>query len=258
MKKNALAANNKNQVTTKIDENKVVASAVMDFAADAGAGLEGADAGSFAIPFLAVLQGLSPQLETVEGAKPGLLLNTITNEVFRDVQVIPCAFQRRYLRWSPNRGGYKGDLNPIDVETGKVPGAVRGTDGRYTLEGDELQDTRNHFVLAQSASGAWQPALMSLSRTQLKKSKRWMSRIQGVELRTAEGKPFNPPSYSHVYRIASVKEENEKGSWYGLDITLVGSVTDPETYARAKAFNKQVSAGQVRAGEPVGLQDETF
>ena len=226
---------------------------VMDFAADAGMGMEGADKDSFAIPFLALLQGLSPQLETVDAAKPGLFINTITDEVFKEALVVPCAYQRRYLRWAPREagGGYKGEYSPIDVETGKILGVEKNAEGQLTLEGDQLKDTRNHFVLVQSATGAWQPALLSLSSTQIKKSKRWMSLIQGVEMRTPEGKPFNPPSFSHVYRLKSVKEENSKGSWWGIEVSVVEPVQDAELYARAKDFNKQVAAGEVKVQEPI-------
>lgn len=240
----------KKQEVEAVKEN-ANAVAVLDFAADAGAGLEGADNGSFAVPFLAVLQGLSPALETVEGAKPGLLMNTVTNELMKEAIVIPCAFQRRYLRWDgAARGKYKGDLSPIDVETGKVVGATRDDKGQWNIGDDILKDTRNHYVLVKSASGSWQPALLSLGSTQIKKSKRWLSRIQGIELPGPNGKPYNPASYSHVYKVTTLKEENDQGSWFGVTIDVVGPVTDAELYAKAKAFNKQVTAGMVVVSEP--------
>ncbi len=234
-------------------KNTALAAVAVDFAADAGMGMEGADKDSFAIPFIALLQGLSPQLETVDGARPGLFINTITNELYKEVLVIPCAYQRRYLRWAPRDqgGGYKGEYNPVEVETGKMAGVSQNAEGHLTMDGDELKDTRNHFVLVQSENGSWQPALLSLSSTQIKKSKRWMSRIQGIELRTPEGKPFTPPSFSHIYKLKSAKEENSKGAWWGVDVDLVGQVEDAETYARAKEFSKQVSAGEVKVQEPV-------
>lgn len=243
------------KTTTKVavqETNTALAVMAADFAADAGLGMEGADKSSFAIPFIAILQGLSPQLETVDGAKPGLFINTITNECFKEVLVVPCAFQRRFLRWAPRSegGGYKGEYNPVDVETGKIAGVTTNAEGRLMLENDELKDTRNHFVLMQTESGAWQPALLSLSSTQIKKSKRWMSRIQGIELRTAQGKPFNPPSFSHVYKLSAVKEENSKGSWWGIEIDLVEPVSDAELYQKAKQFHNSVAAGDVEVAPP--------
>lgn len=240
---------------------------VLDFSADAGMGMEGADKSSYAIPFITVLQGLSPQLETVEGAKPGKFLNTITNELYDTVMLVPCAFQRRFIRWAPraNGGGYKGEFSPIDVETGKLP-EVSLHDGTYMVDVpagspvrdskglplfDHLADTRNHFCLVKSATGAWQPALISLSSTQIKKSKRLMSRIQGIELRNAEGRAFNPPSFSHIYVAKAQKEENSKGSWWGWDFDLVGPVDSADLYAAAKEFHKSVASGAVEVSNPV-------
>ena len=243
----------KKATSTAVAEQQTTALAIplADFAADAGMGMEGADKASFAIPFIAVLQGLSPQLETVEGAKPGLFINTITNELFKEVLVVPCAYQRRFLRWAPREagGGYKGEYNPVDIETGKVVTAPNDK-GQPTIEGDLLKDTRNHFVLMQSESGTWQPALLSLSSTQIKKSKRWMSLIQGIEMRAANGKPFNPPSFSHIYRLKTVKEENSQGSWWGVEVSVEEPVGDAELYAKAKTFHGCVVAGDVEVAPP--------
>ena len=242
---------------------------VLNFEQDAGAGLEGADKNSFAIPFLTILQGLSPQCEPVkdggiEGAKAGLFINSITNELYEDVNVIPCAFQRQFLRWAPNRGGFKGQYPAVDVDLGKLAGMSH--QGSYIMmdvvEGqpafddkgqpnyDFLSDTRNHFVLMQTKTGSWTPALLSLGSTQIKKSKRWLSLIQGVEMKRADGSTFNPPSFSHVYKLTTVKEENAKGKWQGLAIEGVGPVTEAEVYAKAKKFNADVVAGAVEVSPP--------
>lgn len=239
----------KNELEKK-EEN--LPAAAPNFAADAGQGLEGTDKNAFAIPFITILQGLSPQLETVEGARPGLFINVITNQIMKEVVCVPCAYQRRFLRWEPRElgGGYRGELNPIDVETGKVPNIKTDDEGRMTIDGDELKDTRHHYVLVQTETGSWQPALISLASTQIKKSKRWMSRIQGIELRDEKGKTYTPPSFSHIYRLTTVKEENQKGSWWSLNVVLTGPVQDAELYNKAKAFHNSVVAGTVVVAEP--------
>ena len=250
---------------TEVAEVKSTLPAAMmaDMAADAGMGLENADKDSFAIPFIQMLQGLSPQLEEVDSAKPGLFINTITNETYKEVLVIPCAYQRRYLRWAPRDqgGGYKGDYSPIEVETGKIIGIERDAEGKLRYEGDELKDTRNHFLLVQNSAGVWQPALLALSSTQIKKSKRWMSLIQGIELRDPNGKAFNPPSFSHIYKLSGVKEENSKGSWWGVNVEIAEAVSDGDLYMKAKDFSKQVAEGAVQVSEPVadgGTEDDRF
>lgn len=232
-------------------ENTALSTSVLDFSADAGMGMEGADKDSFALPFITILQGLSPQMETVEGAKIGKFINTITNEIMDSVDVIPCAFQRRYLEWAKRSdgGGFFGSHEVAEVESGPM---LRDAEGMLVnAEGHLLKDTRTHFVLVLREDGTFYPALISMSSTQIKKSKRWLSRIQGVQLKDANGRIFTPPSFSHVYRLNSVKESNDSGTWYGFEINMVGPVEEAEVYQAAKALNHQVAAGVVQASAPV-------
>ena len=83
----------KNEIATA---KTTAVGSVLDFAMDAGLGAENADTASFALPFLQILQGLSPKIESVDGAKPGLFINTITDELFKECLVIPCYYQRRF------------------------------------------------------------------------------------------------------------------------------------------------------------------
>ncbi|HSH65320.1 MAG TPA: hypothetical protein VLB84_05840, partial [Bacteroidia bacterium] len=53
---------------------------------DFGAGFEDASQNSFSIPILRILQDQSPQVKRhnekyIEGAKPGMIFNTVTKEV---------------------------------------------------------------------------------------------------------------------------------------------------------------------------------
>lgn len=248
------------EVAVREEKAGAIATLGMDFAADAGMGTEGADKDSFAIPFLSILQPLSPQIaDGKEGAKPGKFINSVTEEMLDEVRIVPVAFQRRFLRWQPREkgGGYKGDFSPIDVETGKVEGLQKGDDGRYYIGGtnpkehDQLKDTRNHFVLLVRPDGSWSQALISMSSTQIKKSKRLLSLIQGVQMTAPNGSRFNPPSFSHIYLCKSVKEQNDMGTWFGWDIHTEGPVQDADLYAAAKAFHAAVSSGKVEVAPPV-------
>lgn len=240
----------KNTTAVAEAKNTAVSTDVIDFSADAGKGTEGVDKDSFAIPFLTVLQGLSPQLETVDGAKPGLFIDTITNELAESVTVIPVAFQRRFLRWLPRDqgGGYRGEMTVAEFEALNPPVNDKGIP---IHNGEELKDTRNHFILVVRPDGSYYRALLSLGSTQIKKSKRWISRITGIDM-VSNGKHFNPPSYSHMYTVKSVKEENEKGKWHGVLIDMEGPVQDKELYEAAKAFHDQIVSGLVEVTYPEG------
>jgi hypothetical protein len=233
-----------------VKENTELSTDVLDFSADASQGLENVDKDSLAIPFLQVLQPLSPQIENVEGAKAGKLINTITNELMDEAYVIPVAFQRRFIRWAlrENGGGYKGEMTAAEVEALNIQ---RDDKNRLIYEGDELKDTRNHFViLANKELTKFQPALFSLSSTQIKKSKRWLSLIQGIQMKDANGKIFTPPSFSHIYSIKTVKESNDQGFWYGVDIGIVGPLQSRAVYESAKAFHNQIVSGKVNVQPP--------
>jgi len=236
--------------TPAVKEKTAVSADVIDFSSDAGRGMEGADKDSFALPFLTILQGLSPQMETVEGAKIGLYINTITNKMSASVDVIPVAFQRRYLAWAPRAdgGGFKGVHEVIEVESANY----KRDENNQLIDNDGniLKDTRIHYVLVVDEDGGFTPAIISMSSTQVKKSKRWLSLMQNVQLKDANGKSFNPPSFSHVYTLTSQKESNDSGTWYGFAVGIKGQVTDGAMYKAAKALNVQVQAGHVSASAP--------
>jgi hypothetical protein len=223
--------------------------ALPSFVEDAGKGMEGVGQEDLAVPFLGMLQSTSHQyLETIKDAKPGLILNNITNELFEAVKVIPCGFQRVYNEWTPDNE-FRGKHDPGVVDAGKLEGVTRDDEGKLRYNGNFLVDTKNHFLLIQSSNGSWQKALLPLSSTQIKKSKGWMTRIAAIEMPDGKGGTFNPPSFSHIYEITPVKEKNKKGSWFGLNIEMVGPVQEPTVYAKAKEFNRTFAKAEVEHGK---------
>ena len=89
-----------NQVTTK----KEGALAVNLFEADANKGSQNIAQEDLALPFLKVLGQLSPEVNKrdgkyVEGAEPGKIINTVTNQLFDTLQVVPVFYKRQYIEW---------------------------------------------------------------------------------------------------------------------------------------------------------------
>ena len=58
---------------------------------------------------------------------------------------------------------------------------------------------------------------------------------------------FRPPSYSHFYNLKTVQMSNDKGTWFGWDVTKVGPVTQKDLYDMAKNFAISVGKGEVEA-----------
>lgn len=248
--------------------NQGGALAVMDFAADAGAGMEGATAESFAIPFISVLQKGSPQVDeasgvALEGAKAGMIFENVTGRTFdgkAGVIIIPCAYRRVFLQWgakSEAGSGFKGELLPEQVAEMRAKGKISELDGRLYIpladgtvsekKCDSVRDTRNHYVLlVDEQTGAWKEALLSLTSTQIKKSKLLMAALASVKVNGPAGM-FTPPTFANRVRMTTTPESNDKGTWFGSKFEIVGQVDRPELYAAAKAFHASVAKGGVTA-----------
>ena len=97
-----------NQVT----EKKEGALAVNLFEADANQGAQNIAQEDLALPFLKILGQLSPEVNKrdgkyVEGAEPGKIINTVTNELYDNIDIIPCHYKRQYIEWQ-DRGQSTG------------------------------------------------------------------------------------------------------------------------------------------------------
>lgn len=245
-------------MTAKAMQKKDQLPATIDFSDDIGKGFEGADRESFAIPFLAVLQKISPQCdegdaEYIPGAKAGMIVNTVTKELFdgdEGVTFVPAAYTRRFVRWAPRgaSGGFKGELLPEDVKQKLADGEFVQADDSPLIwvpdesgkvnekKSDRVADTRNHFCILTTG----QQVMLSLASTQIKKSRTLMSALDMVRF---NGK--KPPMWANVVRATVRQESNDQGTWYGWHFALEGFVQDADIYAAARDFHETVMAGDV-------------
>jgi|TARA_R100001230_G_C5651557_1_gene156669 hypothetical protein len=224
------------------------------FEEDAGAGLENLGQEDLALPFLKLLQkNNATDFEDDDGrtAAPGDILNTVTGYIYsgkEGVRVIPCAYQRRWIEWSPIGDGQKAPVN-IFMPNEPLPPHERSAEDNkeYITDGNGhyLEDTHNHFVLVLDDDGTASSALIAMRSTGLKKSKKWNSMIASLVLQGAKG-PFQPPRYSHIYLLKTAQEAGKNNyTWHNWEITREGPVETTELYAQAKMFSESVSAGDV-------------
>ena len=57
---------------------------------------------------------------------------------------------------------------------------------------------------------------------------------------------FTPPTYSHVYKLKTVQQSNDKGTWFGWDVNKIGPVQDKALYDQAKSFSQNISKGNIK------------
>ena len=93
---------------------------------EAGAGLENFNTEDMQIPFIRILQALSPQLNKqdslyIKGAEQGDIFNTVSQQVYKadeGVIVVPCFFEKKFLEFAlrSSGGGFIKELAPDDKD----------------------------------------------------------------------------------------------------------------------------------------------
>ena len=241
----------------QVAEKKEGALATVNFEADANQGAQNISQEDLALPFLKVLGQLSPEVNKrdakhVEGAEPGKIINTVTNELFDEIQIVPCHYKRQYIEWQ-DRGTSTGAPVAIhEADSDIVSQTTRGKDYKDRLaNGNYLDNTASHFVLTLGDTPS--TALISMKSTQLKVSRKWNSMMMGIKMQGKNGL-FTPPTYSHIYNLSTVQMSNDKGTWFGWDVAKAGPVEDKSIYDMAKSFAESVNKGDVQAKPEVQEQ----
>ena len=241
---------NKEQSVAKRETGGALATNL--FEADASHGAQNITQEDLALPFLKVLGQLSPEVNKghakyVEGAQPGMILNTVTNSLYdgtKGIEVLPVFYKRQYIEWQ-DRGESKGAPVHIYNAGDDVPKTTRDKANKDRLaNGNYLENTANHYIVVLGKSPT--TALLSMKATQLKVSKKWNSMMLGIKMQGKNGL-FTPPTYSHIYKLRTVQQSNDKGTWFGWDVSQVGPVKEKAVYDIAKQFATRVSKGEVEA-----------
>ena len=235
-----------NQVATK----KGGALATFDMEADANKGAQNISQEDLALPFLKILGQLSPEVNKrdgkyVDGAEPGKIINTVTNQLYDSLEVVPVFYKRQYIEWQ-DRGTSTGAPVAIhEADSDIVSQTTRGKDYKDRLaNGNYLENTASHFVLTVGDNPS--TALISMKSTQLKVSRKWNSMMMGIKMQGKNGL-FTPPTYSHIYKLSTVQMSNDKGTWFGWDVSKVGPITNKAVYDIAKKSAERVGSGEVIA-----------
>lgn len=218
------------------------------------------DSSEMQIPFLRVIQALSPQLskkkpEYIEGAEMGDLFNTVTNELWKGeegVVVVPCFQTTKYLEFVPRDqgGGFKGE---IPANAPMLQQANRQGSKEILPNGNELVKSDQHYCLLLSDDGSYQPIVVDMKSTQLKVSRRWKTQIMMQKITHPEtGQMITPPVYFTMWRLTTTEESNDQGDWANYKVEKEGFVTDRNIFQEAKTFRNSVAAGEVKAAPEQG------
>jgi len=223
------------------------------FEADANAGSQNIAQEDLALPFLKVLGQLSPEVNVrdskyVKGAQAGMILNTVTGDYYdgdKGVEVLPVFYKRQYIEWQDRGESTGGPIAIHEVNSDIVGKATRDKSNKDRLpNGNYLENTASHFVVLIGKNPS--TALISMKATQLKISRKWNSIMMGIKMQGKNGL-FTPPTYSHIYKLRTVQQSNDKGTWFGWDVSKMGPLQDQSVYGIAKNFAERISKGEIKA-----------
>ena len=230
-----------NNVTTR-KEGALPSTALYE--GDAHAGFENVNTTSLALPILKLLQNGSGEAQKrnqnyVDGAEPGMLLNTVTKKLYdgaNGVSVIPCHYKLEYQEWADFGTGSGRPENIFPDGSDILSSTTKDGGGKDRLEnGNYILTVGQHYVLVIGDDGGAEQALISMSSSQGKISRKWNSMMMSISLDGKNG-PYTPPSFSHSYKLTTILNSGKGNQWYGYNVTKIGPVKDSSLYERAKKF----------------------
>ena len=241
-----------NEVSIKKEAGAVANINIEQFA---DSGFDNVDSKSLALPFLKVLGQLSPQVTAgdskyIEAAKPGMIYNTVTDELYNGAEgitVIPCYYKLEYIEWRDRDKGAVAPANVYLADSDIMSKTTRGDDGKDRLEnGNYIEETASHYVMVVEPEKS-STAMITMKSTQRKKSKKWNSMMMSLRQKRSDGKGFfRPAPFTQQYSLKTVLEKNNLGSWYGWEIEHLGTVESEETIKGAHDFYESCKKGAVR------------
>ena len=244
-----------------IDENKEVAPKATtdvvtfdDTLLSEGTGLEETTVEDFAIPFIRVLQPMSPQLNKasgsyVESASAGDLYNTVTNSVYsgdKGIVLVPSAYVKKYIEWVPREkgGGLVNANHDISIlsECRKDPESRRF----YTKDGNEIVETAQFYVLVLDPEP--QQAVIAFTSTQLSVARKWLTMMRMARVQNSQGQHVEAPMFAYTYRLTTTSQSNDKGTWNSFSISQEGQTSLADAQV-AKTFMTAARSGEVEVKE---------
>ena len=239
------------QLAQKKTTNVVASELSKMLEADAGVGLENITTEDMQIPFIRIIQALSPQLQKddplyIKGAEQGDIFNTVSQEIYKQdegVIVVPAFFEKKFLEFQlrSSGGGFVRELAADDKD-------ITMTSREGTIEllpnGNELVRTHQHLVIAQSADGTIAPSVLDMKKTQLKVSRRWNTLKNSARLPSGALMPI----YGTAWRVTTVLEANDQGKWFNYKLDRVNDITPAieKMMLEARNMYQGVSKGEVK------------
>jgi len=244
----AKEATNEQKGGTVVPLAKAGAVAGFDYGQDKGVGFENVKGSDLSVPFLAILQSNSPQVEEKdpEGSVPGMIFNTVTKELVdgaRGVLFQPVYMDSAIVEWVPREKG-GGFVGIHQASSDIVKKAIAANDGRTfgkLKNGDnDLVETHYVYGLTYDDDGVTLTgfAVLSFKSTGIPIFKDWQT---AMVLAT---RPIGAPVFALRARLRTKKTKNEKGTFHVFVIDPAEIDDQKRPNWKASLINPSTEDGQ--------------
>ena len=233
--------------------------ATYDYGDYAGMGMDKIGKDELLIPFLAILQPMSPVVTEGDNdnAKPGRYYNTITGDLYEgEKDGVPFQlvdFERMFVEWVPRDagGGIAGRYQPDDPKVLQEIERNRGSVVGIKLEnGNDLVETYYVYgnILSPDLKQVESFAVLPLKSTNIKPFRTLLTALRMIKGR--------PPLFAFTVSLRCTKEKNDSGVWYqflakptGNDwrSSMINPNTDPQLLEAATGLLEMIRSGAAKA-----------
>lgn len=216
-----------------------------------GSGFEAINLDTMAIPFIRIIQDLSPQMKKTKPeynpeAEPGMFVNTVNGKLYKgSIKVIIGRYERIFLEWGTTRGKLMGVHSPETIELDTT--LMRDENNKLVNPANmhSFQDCYTYYVVLPDAleEGI---CIFSMTSTSIKEAKKLNRNLMHTMLPGGNKRAL---PYFMVWEITPTLMSNEKGEWFGPSFKFDSFVTQLQLEAvveeRGQIPNKTVDYAQL-------------
>lgn len=220
------------------------------------------------IPMLRLLQQMSPDCKPVgkggtEGAEPGLMINTATNEIYTSLNLAMAHTEKIYIEWEDrklqtNEGNGFVAVHYPDSEFVKSLQAEQDKERKETggpwkplMNGtNTLSETRVAYcaVLDDDLVPTGEFLVVNFTSTKIKKYKQYVSSVHSYLHRMESGRKRKVPLFFHTFTLTSEEQKHAGGDSYNYKLTPT----------RGKIKDSLLAPGSAEAQDVIDLRDNVL
>jgi hypothetical protein len=174
--------------------------AEIDYSEFANDGNESLTSDDFQIPYIKILEKLSPTLDEIDNAKAGEIFLSSRDLSLEDMNFIPLHYMTVFSVWSEDQGDkLLGTFKTND----DAKAYIESSGEKATI----VETGQNILLLLDEENNIDHPVMLYLSKSRLQVNKALNTKIQMIH-------PKNAPRYAGIWNLATKSRTNTKGTWY--------------------------------------------